>query len=64
MARVYGMADGERQLLNHLPGEVKSIDDIPKIKKQFERKFKKKDTGFFAGIRKWNILPKIGEYIL
>jgi len=38
MAILYGIADSERQLLNHLPGEVKSIDDIDRVKKQFQRK--------------------------
>ncbi len=62
MAIVYGMADSERQLLNHLPGEVKSIDDIPKVKKYFEKKLKKKDTGFFAGLRKWNYQRQINKF--
>ena len=62
MARLYGMADSERQLLNHLPGEVKNIDDIDRVKKQFEKKLKKKDTGFFAGIRKWNYQRQINKF--
>jgi len=52
VAIVYGIADSERQLLDKLPGEVKNIDDIPRVKKEFEKKLKKKDTGFFAGLRK------------
>jgi len=35
MAFLYGMADSERQLLNRLPGEVKDIDDIDRVKKTF-----------------------------
>lgn len=62
MAILYGMADSERQLLNHLPGEVKSINDIPKVKKYFEKKLKKKDAGFFAGIRKWNYQRQINKF--
>ncbi|GEM_PF-3790332 len=62
MAILYGMADSERQLLNHLPGEVKGIDDIPKVKKYFEKKLKKKDTGFFAGLRKWNYQRQINKF--
>jgi len=62
MAILYGMADSERQLLNNLPGEVKSIEDIPRVKKYFERKLKKKDTGFFAGIRKWNYQRQINKF--
>jgi len=62
MAILYGMADSERQLLNHLPGEVKSIDDIDRVKKQFQRKLKKKDAGFFAGLRKWNYQRQINKF--
>ena len=62
MARLYGMADSERQLLNHLPGEVKNIEDIDRVKKQFEKKLKKKDVGFFAGIRKWNYQRQINKF--
>jgi len=62
MAYLYGMADSERQLLNHLPGEVKSIDDIDRVKKHFEKKLRKKDTGFFAGLRKWNYQRQINKF--
>lgn len=62
MAIVYGIADSERQLLNKLPGEVKNIDDIPRVKKDFEKKLNKKDTGFFAGIRKWNYQRQINKF--
>jgi len=56
------MADSERQLLNKLPGEVTSIDDIDRVKKEFEKKLAKKDTGFFAGIRKWNYQRQINKF--
>jgi len=56
------MADSERQLLNKLPGEVNSIDDIDRVKKEFEKKLAKKDTGFFAGIRKWNYQRQINKF--
>jgi len=56
------MADSERQLLNKLPGEVTRIDDIDKVKKEFEKKLAKKDTGFFAGIRKWNYQRQINKF--
>ena len=62
MAIVYGIADSERQLLNKLPREVKNIDDIPRVKKEFEKKLKKKDTRFFAGIRKWNYQRQINKF--
>jgi len=62
MAYLYGMADSERQLLNRLPGEVKDIDDIDRVKKHFEKKLRKKDTGFFAGLRKWNYQRQINKF--
>ena len=62
MAYLYGIADSERQLLNRLPGEVKNIDDIDRVKKHFEKKLRKKDTGFFAGIRKWNYQRQINKF--
>ena len=37
MARLYGMADSEKQLLNHLPGEVKGIEDIDRVKNNFKK---------------------------
>jgi len=62
MAYLYGIADSERQLLNRLPGEVKNIDDIDRVKKHFEKKLRKKDTGFFAGLRKWNYQRQINKF--
>ena len=62
MAIVYGIADSERQLLNKLLGEVRNIDDIPRVKKEFEQKLKKEGDGFFAGIRKWNYKRQIHKF--
>ena len=56
------MADSERRLLNKLPREVKSIDDIDKVKKEFEEKLAKKDTGFFSNIRKWNYQRQVNKF--
>jgi len=62
LAIVYGIADSEKQLLNKLPREVRNIDDIPRIKKEFEEKLKKNDNGFFSGIRKWNYKRQINKF--
>ena len=62
LAIVYGISDSERQLLNKLPGEVKNIDDISRVKKEFEKKLKKKDNGFFSGLRKWNYQRQINKF--
>lgn len=56
------MADSERQLLDELPNEVQSIDDIDRVKKDFEKKLRKKDTGFFAGLRKWDYQRQIDKF--
>jgi hypothetical protein len=54
VAFIYGIADSERSLLNKLPNEVQDIDDMGRIKKEFEDKLANERSGFFAGIRKWN----------
>ena len=58
VAIIYGMADSERRFINKLPGEVKKIEDIPKVKMHFERKVKEKDTGFFALLLQGRIRQK------
>lgn len=62
VAIIYGRSDSERQFINSLPNEVHKIEDIGKVKKEFEKKLAKKDSGFFAGIRKWNYKRQIGKF--
>ena len=62
MAIIYGMADSEKSLLKKLPNEVRDIDDIDRIKKDFQNKLKKEDGGFFAGIKKWNYKLQINKF--
>ena len=62
MAIIYGTADSETQLLNNLPNEVENIDDIDRVKNEFEKKLRKKDTGFFAGIRKWDYQRQLDKF--
>ena len=62
MAIIYGIADSERNLLNKLPGEVRNIDDMSRVKKEFEQKLTKEGSGFFAGIRKWNYKRQIKKF--
>jgi len=62
MAHLYGMADSERSLLNRLPNEVKDVDDMDRVKKEFEQKLTKKDAGFFSGIRKWNYKRQVDKF--
>ena len=40
MAIIYGIADSERQLLNKLPNEVQDVDDMDRVKKEFENKLR------------------------
>lgn len=56
------MADSESSLLDKLPNEVEDIDDIDRVKKEFEGKLAKEDSGFFAGFRKWNYKRQISKF--
>jgi hypothetical protein len=62
MALIYGIADSERQLLNKLPNEVQDIDDMGRVKKEFENKLANEGSGFFAGIRKWNYKRQVDKF--
>lgn len=62
MAIIYGMADSERNLLNKLPNEVENIDDMGRVKKEFEDKLNNTGSGFFNGIRKWNYKRQINKF--
>ena len=62
MAIIYGIADSERQLLNKLPNEVQDVDDMDRVKKEFENKLEKEGSGFFAGIRKWNYKRQVNKF--
>jgi hypothetical protein len=56
------MADSERSLLNKLPNEVRDIDDMGRVKKEFEDKLTNEGSGFFAGIKKWNYKRQINKF--
>lgn len=62
MAFIYGIADSERSLLDKLPNEVRDIDDMDRVKKEFEDKFANEGSGFFAGIRKWNYKRQVNKF--
>ena len=62
MAIIYGMADSERSLLNKLPNEVRNIDDMGRVKKEFEEKLENTGSGFFSGIKKWNYKRQINKF--
>lgn len=56
------MADSERRLLDKLPNEVKDVDDMDRVKKEFEDKLANEGSGLFAGIKKWNYKRQIGKF--
>lgn len=62
MAIIYGMADSEKSLLNRLPNEVKNVDDMDRVKKEFEDKIENTNSGFFAGIKKWNYKRQVNKF--
>lgn len=62
MAILHGMADSESNLLDKLPDEVENIEDIDRVKKEFEEKLAKEKSGFFAGFRKWNYKRQISKF--
>lgn len=62
MVIIYGMADSERRLLNKLPNEVRDIDDMGRVKKEFQDKLANEGDGFFAGIRKWNYKRQVNKF--
>lgn len=62
MAIIYGMADSERNLLKKLPDEVENIDDMNRVKKEFQDKLAKEGNGFWAGFRKWNYKRQVDKF--
>ena len=56
------MADSERRLLNKLPNEVKNVDDMCRVKKEFENKITNIRPGFFNGFRKWNYKRQANKF--
>ena len=62
MAIIYGIADSERSLLNKLPNEVQDVDDMSRVKKEFQDKIRNEGSGFFAGIKKWNYKRQVDKF--
>ena len=60
MVIIHGSSDSERRLLGKLPGEVRSMDDMHKVKKDFKRKHEAA-SGWFAGLKRWNYRRQIGK---
>jgi len=62
MAIIYGRAESEKELLKNYPNEVTKIEDIPKMHEYFKDKLNEEDTGWFAGIRKWNKQRQVNKF--
>jgi hypothetical protein len=62
MAIIYGIADSEKNLLSKLPDEVKNMDDMRRVKREFEEKLENVGNGFFSGMRKWNYKRQINKF--
>lgn len=53
MAIIYGSSDSERRLLDKMPGEVSSMDDMRRVRADFADRHRK-TSGWFAGLKRWN----------
>ena len=69
MAFIYGMADSERSLLDKLPKEVKNVEDMSRVKRQFTQKMKKQRYGrkgilgtVFAEIKRYHYKRQVDKF--
>ena len=78
MAHLYGMADSERSLLNKLPNEVKNVEDMDRVRKEFYGKMQKQRRGrkgllgtVFSEVKRYHYkrqvdkfqYKKVGKYV-
>ena len=69
MAIIYGIADSEKNLLDKLPNEVKNVDDMDRVRKQFYGKMKKQRYGrkslvgtVFAEIKRYHYKRQVDKF--
>jgi len=69
MAIIYGYADYEKRLLDKLPNEVKNVEDMDRVRKEFYRKMKKQRYGrkgigrtIFAEIKRWHYKRQVDKF--
>ena len=53
VAIIYGSSDSERRLLDKMPREVSSMDDMRRVRADFADRHRKA-SGWFAGLKRWN----------
>jgi hypothetical protein len=62
MAIIYGYTDTEKRLLDKLPNEVQSIDDIDKVHREFKEEFDSiEDKGIRNKFSRWNKKRQINK---
>ncbi|AJW71045.1 nuclease-related domain-containing protein [Nitrosopumilus adriaticus] len=62
MAKIYGRADTEKRLLDKLPKEVKSIDDMDIVKKEFKKQYHSiEDKGLINKFSRWRKKRQINK---
>jgi len=69
MAFIHGMADSERALLDKLPKEVKNIEDMDRVRRQFSQKMKKQRYGrkgilgtVFAEVKRYHYKRQVDKF--
>ena len=62
MPFIYGRPDSEKQLLDMYPKRVKRFGDIPNEHRKLVDELNSRDSGIFAGIRKWRKRRKIAKF--
>jgi len=69
VAIIYGIADSEKNLLDKLPNEVKNVEDMDRVRKEFYRKMKKQRYGrkgiggtIFAEIKRWHYKRQVDKF--
>ena len=69
LAIIYGMADSEKNLLNKLPNEVKNVEDMDRVRKEFNRKMKKQRSGrkslietIFAEVKRYHYKRQVDKF--
>ncbi len=71
MAIIYGIADSEKNLLDKLPNEVKNVEDMDRVRKEFYKKMKKQRYGYgrkgitgiiFSEIKRWHYKRQVDKF--
>jgi len=62
LAKIYGYSDAERRLLDKLPKEIESLEDIPKVHKNMKDQYVSMDNkGIIPKLKRWNKKRQINK---